>query len=116
MGPSERGRLLDAMADAIESMRDEIVLVESHDNGKTPFEATIDVGMVVDTFRYYAGWTDKVTGDTIPVDGPRLNYTRREPLGVTAHVSPWNYPFQLAGRSLAPALACGNTYVNVNLR
>ncbi|WP_435359994.1 aldehyde dehydrogenase family protein [Haloarchaeobius sp. DFWS5] len=111
MGPGERGRKLDAMADAIEEMKDEIVLVESHDNGKTPFEASMDVGMVVNTFRYYAGWTDKVTGSTVPVDGPRLNYTRREPLGVTAHVSPWNYPFQLAGRSLAPALACGNTCI-----
>jgi aldehyde dehydrogenase (NAD+) len=111
MGPSERGQKLRAFADAIEELEDEITLVESHDNGKTPFEAGIDVGMVVDTFRYYAGWTDKIQGDTIPVDGPRLNYTRREPLGVTAHISPWNYPFQLAGRSLAPALACGNTVV-----
>jgi aldehyde dehydrogenase (NAD+) len=111
MGPGERGQKLRAFADALEEMKDEIVLVESHDNGKTPFEAGIDVGMVIDTFRYYAGWTDKITGSTIPVDGPRLNYTRREPLGVTAHISPWNYPFQLAGRSLAPALAAGNTVV-----
>jgi len=111
MGPSERGRKLRAFADALEEMEDEITLVESHDNGKTPFEASIDVGMVIDTFRYYAGWTDKIQGSTIPVDGPRLNYTRREPLGVTAHISPWNYPFQLAGRSLAPALAAGNTVV-----
>ncbi|WP_440988527.1 aldehyde dehydrogenase family protein [Haloarchaeobius baliensis] len=111
MGPGERGQHLHAMADAIEAMDEEIGLVESHDNGKTPFEASIDIGMVVDTFRYYAGWTDKIQGETIPVDGPRLNYTRREPLGVTAHISPWNYPFQLAGRSLAPALAAGNTAI-----
>jgi len=111
MGPSERGQMLHAFADALEELEDEITLVESHDNGKTPFEAGIDVGMVIDTFRYYAGWTDKIQGSTIPVDGPRLNYTRREPLGVTAHISPWNYPFQLAGRSLAPALAAGNTVV-----
>ncbi|MBV0902892.1 aldehyde dehydrogenase family protein [Haloarcula salina] len=111
MAPSERGALLDAMADEIEALSDEIILVESHDNGKTPFEAGLDVEMVVDTFRYYAGWADKLTGETIPVPGNRLDYTLQEPLGVTAHIAPWNYPFQLAGRSLAPALACGNTAV-----
>ena len=111
MDPRERGKRLNAMADAIEDRKEEIVLVESHDNGKTPFEAGLDVDMVIDTFRYYAGWTDKVQGDEVPVPGNRFNYTVREPLGVTAHVIPWNYPFQLAGRSLAPALACGNTAV-----
>lgn len=95
------------MADAIEDRKDEIGRVESQDNGKTPFEATLDI----DTFRYYASWTDKIQGDEVPVPGDRLNYTVREPIGVTGHVSPWNYPFQLAGRSLAPALACGNTAV-----
>ncbi|MFC7225018.1 aldehyde dehydrogenase family protein [Halalkalicoccus sp. GCM10025322] len=111
LDPQERGARLYAMADAIEERKDEIVLVESHDNGKTPFEATLDVDMVIKTFRYYAGWTDKIQGDEVPVPGNRLNYTVREPVGVTGHVIPWNYPFQLAGRSLAPALACGNTAV-----
>ncbi|MFC6763769.1 aldehyde dehydrogenase family protein [Natrinema soli] len=111
LDPRERGSSLDAMADAIEERKDEIVRVESRDNGKTPFEATIDVDMVIDTFRYYAGWTDKIEGDEVPVPGDRLNYTVREPVGVTGHIIPWNYPFQLAGRSLAPALACGNTAV-----
>ncbi|NUB93784.1 aldehyde dehydrogenase family protein [Haloterrigena sp. SYSU A121-1] len=111
LDPRKRGAYLHAMADAIEERKDEIVRVESHDNGKTPFEATLDVDMVIDTFRYYAGWTDKIEGDEVPVPGDRLNYTVREPVGVTGHVIPWNYPFQLAGRSLAPALACGNTAV-----
>ena len=111
LDPSERASALHRMADAIESMQEEIVSVESRDNGKTPFEASIDVGMVVDTFRYYAGWADKLEGQQIPVPGNRLDYAVREPLGVTAHIAPWNYPFQLAGRSLAPALACGNTAV-----
>ncbi|MDG5817673.1 aldehyde dehydrogenase family protein [Natronococcus sp. A-GB7] len=111
LAPKERAAHVRAMADAIEERKDEIVLVESHDNGKTPFEATLDVDMVIDTFRYYAGWADKVEGDEVPVPGDRLNYTVREPVGVTGHVIPWNYPFQLAGRSLAPALACGNTAV-----
>jgi len=111
LAPRERGAKLHAFADAIEERRDEILTVESHDNGKTPFEASLDVDMVIETFRYYAGWTDKVQGDEVPVPGDRLNYTVREPVGVTAHVIPWNYPFQLAGRSLAPALACGNSAV-----
>jgi len=111
MDPRERGQRLHAFADAIEARKDEIIEVESYDNGKTPFEASIDVDMVIDTFRYYAGWTDKVQGDQVPVPGDRLNYTVREPVGVTGHIIPWNYPFQLAGRSLAPALACGNSAV-----
>ncbi|MDS0295503.1 aldehyde dehydrogenase family protein [Halogeometricum luteum] len=111
MDPGDRGAALRRMADAIEERKDEISLVESHDNGKTPFEAGIEVQMVIDTFRYFAGWTDKLTGEHNPVPGERLNYTTREPLGVTGHIVPWNYPFQLAGRSLAPALACGNTAV-----
>jgi len=111
LDPSERTAYLHSMADAIEDLSDEIVLVESHDNGKTPFEAGLDVDMVVDTFRYYAGWADKLAGQTVPVPGDRLDYVRQEPLGVTAHIAPWNYPFQRAGRSLAPALACGNTVV-----
>jgi aldehyde dehydrogenase (NAD+) len=108
---SERREALHAMADAIEERKDEISMVESHDNGKTPFEAGLEVGMVIDTFRYYAGWTDKIEGDQIPVPGDRFNYTQREPVGVTAHIAPWNFPFQLAGRSVAPALACGNSVV-----
>ncbi|WP_121823152.1 aldehyde dehydrogenase family protein [Halostella salina] len=111
LDPRERGQHLHAFADAIEERKDEIIEVESYDNGKTPFEASIDVDMVIDTFRYYAGWTDKVQGDQVPVPGDRLNYTVREPVGVTGHIIPWNYPFQLAGRSLAPALACGNSAV-----
>ncbi|MFB6298467.1 MAG: aldehyde dehydrogenase [Salinirussus sp.] len=111
MDPRERRELLHAMADEIEAREEEITMVESHDNGKTPFEAGLEVELVVDTFRYYAGWTDKIEGEQIPVPGDGFDYTRREPVGVTAHIAPWNYPFQLAGRSLAPALACGNSVV-----
>ncbi len=111
MDPGTRRAKLHSMADAIEERKDEITLVESHDNGKTPFEAGMEVQMVIDTFRYFAGWTDKLTGDYNPVPGDRVNFTTREPLGVTGHIVPWNYPFQLAGRSIAPALACGNTAV-----
>ncbi|WP_340100026.1 aldehyde dehydrogenase family protein [Salinibaculum salinum] len=111
MSPDQRREKMHAMADAIEEMKDEISMVESHDNGKTPFEAGMEIDMVIDTFRYYAGWTEKVEGEQIPVEDGRLNYTKRDPVGVTAHISPWNYPFQLAGRSVAPALATGNSVV-----
>ncbi|MEF8784962.1 MAG: aldehyde dehydrogenase family protein [Haloarculaceae archaeon] len=111
MSPEQRREKMHAMADAIEEMKDEISMVESHDNGKTPFEAGMEIDMVIDTFRYYAGWTEKVEGEQIPVEDGRLNYTKRDPVGVTAHISPWNYPFQLAGRSVAPALATGNSVV-----
>lgn len=111
LDPTERARSLRAFAGRIESYSDEIALVESRDNGKTLFEAKLDVGMVIDTLYYYAGWADKLEGSQIPVAGERLDYTLREPVGVTGHIVPWNYPFQLAGRSLAPALACGNSVV-----
>jgi aldehyde dehydrogenase (NAD+) len=111
MAPAERRETMLAMADAIEDRSAELTRVESRDNGKTLFEAGMELDLVVDTFRYYAGWSDKLTGDEIPVESGRLNYTKREPVGVTAHISPWNYPFQLSSRSIAPALACGNSVV-----
>jgi len=111
MDPRERGRALHAMADALEDRFDDLALTESRDNGKTPFEARIDLDLAVDTFRYYAGWADKIEGSQIPVPGERLDYAVREPVGVTGHIVPWNYPFQLASRSVAPALATGNTVV-----
>lgn len=111
LDPADRAAVLHDFADALEDRSDEIVLVESHDNGKTPFEANLDVDYAIDTFRYFAGWADKLHGRTIPVPGDRVDYTVREPVGVTGHIVPWNYPFQLAGRSLAPALACGNSVV-----
>jgi aldehyde dehydrogenase (NAD+) len=109
--PKDRRSALRAMAAAIDDLQDEIAHVEARDNGKTLFEANLEIDLVVDTFEYYAGWADKLEGREIPVPGSRLDYTTRDPVGVTAHVSPWNYPFQLAGRSVAPALACGNSVV-----
>ena len=111
LDPSERASVLRDFADAVEARKGDIAHVESRDNGKTLFEARLDAGMAVDTLQYYAGWADKIEGSQIPVPGGRLDYTVREPVGVTGHIVPWNYPFQLASRSLAPALACGNSVV-----
>ena len=79
--------------------------------GKPLRESRIDVGYVVRTLEYFGGLADKVEGETIPVPGPRLDFTLAEPLGVTVHIAPWNYPLLLAVRSVAPALAAGNAVV-----
>ncbi len=109
--PSERGKLLWKWAEALTAKRDVISETETRNQGKTLREARADIAFAIQTLEYYAGLSDKIEGATIPVPGPRLNYTLREPLGVTVHIAPWNYPFQLAMRSLAPALAAGNTAV-----
>src|SRR5437879_7593786 len=67
--------------------------------------------MAVETFRYYAGWADKITGDTLPVSGNFFTYTLREPVGVVAAIVPWNFPLLLTSWKVAPALAAGNTVV-----
>ena len=87
-------------------------MLESLENGKTVREAAgADVAPAIDSFRYYAGWVRKIYGETIPVDGPYLNYTLREPIGVVGAIVPWNYPLQLAVWKVAPALACGCSVV-----
>ncbi len=99
------------MADGIRERMDTIVETEVRDQGKPYREARADVYYAANTFDYYAGAADKLEGSTIPVPGDRLNYTLREPVGVTGHIIPWNYPFQLATRSIAPALAAGCSVV-----
>ena len=112
MNPHKRSRLLWNLADLVEDHADELGLLETQDNGKPYFEARrIDVPSVAQTLRYYAGLADKVQGDTIPVPGPFLNYTLREPVGVVGAIIPWNFPLSMAAWKVAPALACGNTVV-----
>jgi aldehyde dehydrogenase (NAD+) len=112
MPARKRGRLLHRIADAIEARTDDLARLETLDNGKPFREArAIDIREAVDTFRYYAGWADKIEGEVLPQNGNHLNYTRREPVGVCGQIIPWNYPFQMAAWKVAPALACGNTVV-----
>jgi acyl-CoA reductase-like NAD-dependent aldehyde dehydrogenase len=112
MDARKRGRLLHRIADVLEERADELARLETLDNGKPLKEARmIDIKESIDCFRYYAGWADKLAGDVIPVPGPYLNYTRREPVGVCGQIIPWNYPLQMAAWKVAPALACGNTVV-----
>ena len=112
MNPHKRSRLLWRLADLVDENADELGMLETRDNGKPYFEARrIDVPSVARTLRYYAGMADKVQGDTVPVPGPFLNYTLREPVGVVGAIIPWNFPLSMAAWKVAPALACGNTVV-----
>ena len=107
----KRGRLLFKAADLLEARLDEFSRLESAQNGKTLFEAKIELTMTVNTLRYYAGWADKIVGDTLPVDGPFLAYTLREPIGVVGAIVPWNFPLNIASWKFAPALAAGCTII-----
>lgn len=109
--PAERGRMLNKMAALIRGQKDELARLETLDTGKPLTQAQVDVEVAARYCEYYAGVADKILGETIPVRHDVLDYTIREPLGVTAHIVPWNYPIQIAARSLAPALAAGNTAV-----
>ena len=112
MDPHKRSRLLWRLADLIQENAEFIAATETMDNGKPGFEsAKVDVPFVVSNFRYYAGWADKLAGDTIPVSGGFLNYTLREPLGVVGAIVPWNFPLNIASWKVAPALACGNAVI-----
>ncbi len=110
--PRDRQRLIWKVGDLILDNADELAELESLDNGKPIRESrNVDIPMAAEVFRYYAGWVTKIHGETIPVNGPFFNYTRREPLGVVGQIIPWNFPLLMAAWKLAPALACGNTSV-----
>jgi aldehyde dehydrogenase (NAD+) len=110
--PSEKEAILWRWADLLEQHKHEMAAIESAENGKTLREALrADVQPGIDAIRYYAGWVRRIYGETIPVDGPYLNYTLREPVGVAGAIVPWNYPTCIAIWKLAPALACGCSVV-----
>ena len=109
---ADRGKLLWRIADSIEKHADELAALETLDNGKPIFESRqVDIPMVAEVFRYFAGWATKICGETVPVRGPFFNYTLREPIGVIAAIVPWNFPLLMASWKIAPALAAGNTVV-----
>ena len=108
LDPSKRERILWKIGDLLLQHRDELAKLISQETGKTLREAAgADVAPAADCFHYYAGWVRKLYGETIPVDGPYLNYTLREPVGVVGAIVPWNFPLQTAAWKVAPALACG---------
>ena len=112
MSARERGRLVSKLADRLLEKADEVARLETLHNGKPIFESRqIEIPAAAECFEYYAGWADKIQGETIPVKGNYLTYTLREPVGVVAAIVPWNFPLLLASWKVAPALACGNTVI-----
>lgn len=112
MDARDRGRLLNRLADLIEENFDELAALETLDNGKPIRDArAADLPLTIDCFRYYAGWSDKIHGDTIPVRGNYFCYTRREPVGVCGQIIPWNFPMLMVAWKWGPALTAGNTIV-----
>jgi aldehyde dehydrogenase (NAD+) len=112
MSARERGRLVSKLADRLLEKADEVARLETLHNGKPIFESRqIEIPAAAECFEYYAGWADKIMGETIPVKGNYLTYTLREPLGVVAAIVPWNFPLLLAAWKVAPALACGNVVI-----
>jgi len=114
MSSHERGRLLYRLADLIEEHAEEFAQLETLDNGKPLTVArAADVKLVIEHIRYYAGWADKIEGETIPVAPPYapgqrfLNYTLREPIGVVGQIIPWNFPLLMAAWKIGAALASG---------
>src|SRR5438477_8250312 len=112
MDARERGRLMFKLADLIEEESEELAALETLDNGKPIREArTGDVPLVLDVLRYYAGYADKIHGQTIPVRGNYFTYTRKEPVGVVGQIIPWNFPMLMVAWKWGPALAAGCTIV-----
>jgi acyl-CoA reductase-like NAD-dependent aldehyde dehydrogenase len=108
--PPDRSRMLHTLADALEAELDSLARLEARNAGKPISDATGEMGMVVETFRYYAGGPERMLGQTIPVAGG-VDMTFREPLGVVGLITPWNFPLTIASWKVAPALAAGNTVV-----
>ena len=107
----ERGRLMTKLGEAILANHEELSQLEARDCGKPMKQARADITSAARYFEFYGGAADKYHGDTIPfLDGYMVTILR-EPKGVTGHIIPWNYPAQMFGRSLAPALAMGNAVV-----
>ncbi|MGO9974274.1 MAG: aldehyde dehydrogenase family protein [Solirubrobacteraceae bacterium] len=108
--PPARAERLRALADALATEHESLAVLEARNAGKPIVDARGEIGMTIDTFRYYAGAPERLLGDTIPVAGGQA-FTVREPLGVVGLITPWNFPLTIASWKLGPALAAGNTVV-----
>jgi aldehyde dehydrogenase (NAD+) len=108
----QRGRLLLKLAELVSEHAEELALIEALDVGKTFGDASsADIPLAIDVLQYYAGWADKIYGETVPVEGDFFTYTLREPVGVVGGITPWNFPMLLACWKIAPAIATGCTIV-----
>ncbi|XP_066520756.1 cytosolic 10-formyltetrahydrofolate dehydrogenase [Hoplias malabaricus] len=116
MNPRDRGKLIYKLADLMEQHQEELATIESLDSGAVyTLALKTHVGMSIQTFRYFAGWCDKIQGCTIPINQARpnrnLTFTKKEPIGVCGIVIPWNYPLMMLAWKTAACLAAGNTVV-----
>ena len=112
MSARDRGRLVWKLGERLTAQIDEVSRLETLHNGKPIMESRhIEIPAAAECLQYFAGWADKIHGETVPVKGQALVYTLREPLGVVACIVPWNFPLLLAVWKVAPALATGNTVI-----
>ncbi len=112
MDARDRGRLLNKLADLAETHLEELAGLETLDNGKPIADSrAADLPLAIDCLRYYAGWADKLVGETVPIRGNYFCYTKREPVGVAGQIIPWNFPLLMVAWKWAPALAAGCTIV-----
>ena len=110
----DRGRLISRLAERLEELADELAEIEAIDCGKpVTYAKYVDVGLTAKIYHYYAGWASKVSGETVSVSAPGdyHAYTLREPVGVVAAITPWNFPLVLTAYKLAPLLAVGCTVI-----
>ncbi|KAF8154927.1 aldehyde dehydrogenase [Crassisporium funariophilum] len=109
---AQRSNLLWKLAQLMERDKDELAAIEALDNGKTfEWARGTDVTFAIDVIKYFAGWADKITGQTIETDERKLIYTRHEPIGVVGQIIPWNFPLLMWAWKIGPALATGNTII-----
>jgi aldehyde dehydrogenase (NAD+) len=112
MDARDRGRLMNKLADLIEEEADDLAALESLDNGKPIRDSrAADLVLTIDCLRYYAGYADKIHGQTIPTRGNYFTYTRKEPVGVVGQIIPWNFPMLMVAWKWGPALAAGCTII-----
>jgi acyl-CoA reductase-like NAD-dependent aldehyde dehydrogenase len=112
MAAADRARVLWKLADLVTANLDEMARLESVNTGKTLFDSgKVEIPFAAEVFRYYAGWTTKIHGETLNLRDGAFTFTLRQPVGVVGAIVPWNFPFLLASWKIAPALAAGNTVV-----
>jgi aldehyde dehydrogenase (NAD+) len=112
MHPADRGKLVYKLGELVHENARQLAEIDAVDAGKPVTNSLrVDIPAAVDCYEYYAGWADKIHGETVPVRGPMFTYLLRQPVGVVGQIIPWNFPVMMASWKLAPALACGCTVV-----
>src|SRR5437588_5975831 len=108
---TERGRVLLRAAALVHERLEDLARLEARNVGKPIGDARDEIGIVADTLEYWGGAANKIFGETVPIQDPGLDVTLREPVGVCALITPWNFPLVIANWKISPALACGNTII-----